>query len=81
MPTHRSRGAVGVGLVEQVGGLGGRLVGREADALGLPDEAVADGAQVLPAEAGPTGSPVARSQTIVEARWLVMPTAPPASNT
>ena len=26
--------------------------------------------------AGPTGSPVARSHTIVEARWLAMPTAP-----
>ena len=48
-------GAVGVGLVEQVRGLGGRLVRREAQPLGLPDEAVADRAQVLPAEAGADG--------------------------
>ena len=47
--------AVGVGPVEQVGDLGGRLVGGEAQALALPDQAVGDGAQVLPAEAGGDG--------------------------
>ena len=53
VPKQRSRAAVGVGHVEQEGELGGRHVGREADALGLQHEAHADGAQVLPADAGP----------------------------
>ena len=52
VPTHRSRRAIGVGRVEEVGGLGRRLVGGEPQPLALPDEAVADRAQVLPAEAG-----------------------------
>ena len=43
-------GAVGVGLVEQVGDLGGRRVGRDAEPVGLEHEARADRAQVLPAE-------------------------------
>ena len=41
-----------VGSVEQVLHLGGRLVRREAQSLGLQHEAVADGAEVLPAEGG-----------------------------
>ena len=47
--------AVGVGLVEQVDDLGRRLVGREPQALGLPHEAGADRAEVLPAQAGADG--------------------------
>ena len=48
-------GAVGVGLVEEVGELGGRRVGGDADAVGLQHEAGADGAQVLPPEPGADG--------------------------
>src|SRR3546814_7092518 len=44
-------GAVGVGLVEEVGGLGGGRVGGHTDAVGLEHEAGAGGEQVLPADA------------------------------
>ena len=57
--------------------LGGRLVGRQRDAvLGAHREALADRAEVLPAERrARSARRSARSHTIVLARWLVMPTA------
>ena len=45
-------GPLGVDLVEDGHHLGGGRVGRQANALGLQDEAGADGPQVLPSDAG-----------------------------
>ena len=73
--------SLGVGLVEEVGDLGRRRVGRDPDAVGLEDEAVADGAEVLPADARADGPPVrgpTRSST--PAGWRCRPpsTGPPS---
>ena len=50
-------GAIRIDCGEERGELRGRLVRRESETLGLPDEALADGAEVLPAEAGGKGLP------------------------
>ena len=49
----RGPAPVGVGHVEEEGELGGRGVGGEVQPLGLEGQAHADGAEVLPADAGP----------------------------
>ena len=79
---RRGPGAVGVGQVEQVLRLGGRHVGREVEALLPQHQALADRAEVLPADARADGLARARSHTMVDARWLAMPTGdhgPPAA--
>ena len=77
VPKQRSRLATsGSARSRRHGQLGGRHVGRDADALlawrARHVPTVRRSCQPMP---GPTGSPVARSQTIVEARWLAIPTA------
>ena len=55
VPKHDVAGSVGVDLVEEVRELRGGLVRREAQAVGLEHQAVAEGAEVLPAESGCEG--------------------------
>ena len=55
VPTHRSRGPVGVERVEDALDLGGRGVRREAEPRGAVGEAADDRAEVLPALRGADG--------------------------
>ena len=75
VPTQRSRARSGSASSS-------RWATLVADALGATPRPSAWSTRQVPIvrrscqpSAGPTGSPVARSHTIVEARWLAMPTA------
>ena len=73
--------ALGIGQVEEHGQLGGRLVRGHPDALCRSTRQIPTVRRSCQPMPGPTGSPVARSHTMVEARWLAMPTpstGPPA---
>ena len=72
-----------VDLVEDGHHLGRRRIRCQPDPLGLQHQAGPDRAQVLPADAGATGLPVARSHTMLDARWLAIPTpatGPPSAS-
>ena len=84
VPTHRSRRAVGVGHVEEVARpwWPTRWAPRGCPRPAAPGRCRRCGGPASRGP-GPTGSPVARSHTIVDARWLVMPTAstgPPSAS-